>query len=363
MKYSLGEIATALGATVLGDDSIVVTGVSEPADCGPDQLAMAIKPEFAETLAKGRAQAAMMWDGADWQGFGLRAALVAPRPRFAMAGLSAMMDPGQGYGAGIHSTAVIDPTAKIGADVSIGPFALIGPEAEIGDGTIIGPQVHVGWKSRIGAQSVLHTGVKIGARVTIGDRFIAQPGAAIGGDGFSFVTPEPSGVEKARETLGAEGGSEAQQWARIHSLGGVTIGNDVEIGSNSCIDRGTVRDTIIGNGVKFDNLVQIGHNVVIEDDCLVCAQAGVAGSSRIGRGTVLGGQTGVSDNLTIGENVITGGGTIVLSNIPSGRVMLGYPAMKMETHIEVYKGLRRLPRLFRDVSSLRKSVSNGESNT
>ena len=363
MKYSLGEIAKALGATVHGDETLVVTGVNEPAACGPDQLAMAIKPEFAETLADGQAQAAMMWDGADWRAFGLKAAIVAPRPRFAMAGLSGMMDPGQGYGSGVHPSAVVDPSAKIGANVAIGPLAVIGPEAVIGDNSVIGPHCHVGWSVTLGAGTVLHSGVKIGARVTIGDRFIAQPGAAIGGDGFSFVTPEPSGVEKARESLGAEGATDAQQWARIHSLGGVTIGNDVEIGANSCIDRGTVRDTFIGNGVKFDNLVQIGHNVVIEDDCLICAQTGVAGSSKIGRGTVLGGQTGISDNLNIGENVITGGGTVVLSNIPAGRVMLGYPAMKMETHIEVYKGLRRLPRLFRDVSLLRKSVSNGESNT
>jgi len=161
-----------------------------------------------------------------------------------------------------------------------------------------------------------------------------------------------------RDTLGDAGHGTAQSWARIHSLGSVQIGDDVELGANSCIDRGTVRDTIVGNGCKFDNLAQIGHNVVIGDDCMICAQVGVAGSTRIGRNVVLGGQTGVSDNVFVGDNVITGGATKVLSNVPAGRVMLGYPAIKMDKQIELHKLLRRLPRLFGDVAALKKGVSN-----
>ena len=137
----------------------------------------------------------------------------------------------------------------------------------------------------------------------------------------------------------------------------ISIGDDVELGANACIDRGTVRDTQIGNGCKFDNLAQIGHNVVIGNDCLICAQVGIAGSSRIGNNVVLGGQTGVSDNIFIGDNVITGGATKVLSNVPAGRVMLGYPAMKMDTQLDIYKQLRRLPRVIADVASLKKAVS------
>jgi UDP-3-O-[3-hydroxymyristoyl] glucosamine N-acyltransferase len=179
----------------------------------------------------------------------------------------------------------------------------------------------------------------------------------VGADGFSFVTKEVSAVEVARDGLGtADIENSAQQWARIHSLAGVVIGNDVELGAQCCVDRGTVKPTKIGNGVKTDNLSQIGHNVVIGDHCLICAQVGIAGSSVIGKNVVLGGQTGVSDNIFIGDNVITGGATKVLSNVPAGRVMLGYPAMKMETHIETYKALRRLPRLIRDVASLQKGV-------
>jgi UDP-3-O-[3-hydroxymyristoyl] glucosamine N-acyltransferase len=214
----------------------------------------------------------------------------------------------------------------------------------------------VGSDARIGQHALLREGVKIAAKVKIGTRFIAQPGVSIGGDGFSFVTAEVSAVERTRETLGNQDNTAQQSWARIHSLGSVQIGDDVEIGSNSCVDRGTIRDTQIGNRVKIDNLTQIGHNVTIGHDCLICAQVGVAGSTRIGNNVVLGGQTGVSDNLFIGDRVITGGATKVLSNIPAGRVMLGYPAMKMKTHLEIYKALRRLPRALRDVTALQKAM-------
>jgi UDP-3-O-[3-hydroxymyristoyl] glucosamine N-acyltransferase len=357
MPFTIAQIADALGIQAEGETGLTVTAVAEPASARIGDLALAMKPDFASQLAHGKAQAAMMWQGADWQSYGLKAVLLAPRPRYAMSGLSAMMDPGSGHAPGIHPTAAIDPEATVGQDVSIGPFAVVGAGAVIGDGSTLGAHVCVGNGAQIGRNALIHAGVRIGHAVRIGDRFIAHFGAAIGADGFSFVTPEPSTVESVRETLGKTGDAKAQSYARIHSLGSVTIGNDVEVGANSCIDRGTVRDTVIGNGCKFDNLAQVGHNVVIGNDCLICAQVGIAGSSRIGNNVVLGGQTGVSDNLFIGDNVITGGATKVLSNVPAGRVMLGYPAMKMETQLDLYKQLRRLPRLIADVASLKKSVS------
>ncbi len=354
MGHSIKDIASALGLTAEGETDLVVTGVAEPASAAPDQLALAMRPEYAATLASGAARAAMLWADADWRSYGLRTAILARRPRFAMAGLSALMDPGQGYETGIHPTAIVAPDAVLGQDVAVGPFSIVASGARIGTGSVIGPQCHVGRDATLGAGAFLHVGVRIGARVTIGARFVAQPGAVIGADGFSFVTPEVSGVERARETLGAAGGDLPQHWARIHSLGAVSIGDDVEVGANTCIDRGSVRDTRIGDGCKFDNLVQIGHNVVIGRDCLICAQVGVAGSTAIGDNVVLGGQTGVSDNIHIGNNVITGGGTKVLSSVPAGRVMLGYPAVRMEAHIESYKALRRLPRV---LAALQKAVS------
>lgn len=358
MTFTIEQIAKALGAEAVGDITLQVGSVAEPADAQGDQLALAMKPDFAAQLSQGGAQAAMMWQGADWQSYGLKGAVLAGRPRFAMSGLSAMMDPDFRSQTGIHPSAYIAPSATLGPGVSVGPLAVIEAGAKIAQGCQIGAQAYIGQGAVIGQDSLLREGVRVGSNVWIGARFIGQPGCTIGGDGFSFVTPEEGAVERARGTLGDQGESKPQAWARIHSLGSVRIGDDVELGANSCIDRGTVRDTVVGNGCKFDNLAQVGHNVTIGDDCMICAQVGIAGSTRIGNNVVLGGQTGVSDNVFVGDNVITGGATKVLSNIPAGRVMLGYPAIKMDKQIELHKLLRRLPRLFNDVAALTKTVSN-----
>jgi UDP-3-O-[3-hydroxymyristoyl] glucosamine N-acyltransferase len=163
-------------------------------------------------------------------------------------------------------------------------------------------------------------------------------------------------VEEIRETLGSRAEIRGQSWTRIHSLGAVTIGDDVEIGANCCIDRGTIRDTQIGSGTKLDNLVHVGHNVEIGRDCLLCGQVGIAGSARIGDRVVMGGQCGVNDNIFVGNDVIAGGATKIFTNAPAGRVLLGYPAVKMETHVEMQKSLRRLPRLAARVAALEKGV-------
>jgi len=350
MRHTIAQIAQELGAEAAGDVTLEVIGAAEPAAAGPEQLALAMDPKYAEGLTKGAAVAALLWEGADWQALGLRAAIFAPRGRLAMAGLSRMMDTGPVIAPGIHPLAVVDPSARIGAGAAIGPFVVIAAGVEIGPGARIASHVSIADGARIGADALILQGARIGARVVIGDRFICQPGAAIGADGFSFVTPEKSGVEEIRETLGQREGITAQSWTRIHSLGAVTIGNDVEIGANACVDRGTIRDTVIGDGTKLDNLVHIGHNVEIGRDCLLCGQVGIAGSSKIGDRVVLAGQCGVNDNIFVGDDVIAGGGTKIFTNAPAGRVLLGYPAVKMETHLEMQKALRRLPRWMKSVS-------------
>jgi len=360
MRYSVAEIARAIGAQAVGDTSMVISALAEPASARAGDLAMAGTAKYAESLAKGSAQAAMLWAGADWQALGLRAAILPERPRYAMSHLTTMMDPGQGFGAGIHSGAIIDPTAQIEPDVSIGPGSVIGPGAQIGAGSVIGPLCFVGWNARLGQDALLREQVSIGAHIRIGARFVAQPGARIGGDGFSFVTPEKSGVEAARESLGDQGETQGQSWARIASLGGVEIGDDVEVGANSTIDNGTIRATRIGDRTKIDSLVQIGHNAVLGHDVLVCAQAGVAGSTVIGNFVVLGGQAGVADNLTIGDRVVIGAASVVLSSVSADKVMLGYPATEMKAQISSYKALRRLPRYVADISALKKAVFNSD---
>lgn len=351
MAYSIKDIAAALGTEAHGAVDLTVTKAAEPAAAGPADLALAMTPAYGDALRAGQARAAVIWPGADWQELGLEAAIIAPRARLTMAGLTRMLDAPLPR-TGISAHAAIDPSAQIGADVTIGAFAVIGADAVIGAGSWIADQVSIADGVKIGADCQIHAGVRLRRGVVLGARVILQPNAAIGGDGFSFVTAEPSNVEKARETLG-EGEMEIPDdptWHRIHSLGGVQIGNDVEVGANTSIDAGTIRATRIGAGTKIDSLVQVGHNVIVGEHCLLCAQAGIAGSTVIGDRVVVGGKAGVADNLIVGDDVVLGGGSVVLSNVPKGRVMMGYPATKMQTHIDSYKALRRLPRALRDLA-------------
>lgn len=357
MAYTIREIAAALGAQAEGNLDLTVARAAEPQAAGADALALAMDPKYADGLAKGAARVAVLWPGADWQALGLEAAIFAPRSRLAMAGLSRMMDPGPEIAPGIDPSAVIDPSAEIGAGAAIGPFVVIGRGVRIGAGARIASHVSISEGASIGCDALLMQGVRIGSNVTIGDRFIGQPGCVIGGDGFSFVTPEKSGVEEIRTTLGHRDEIRQQSWTRIHSLGAVTLGDDVEVGANAAIDKGTIRDTFVGRGTKIDNLVHLGHNVQVGEDCLICGQVGVAGSTRIGNRVVLAGQCGVSDNIFVGDDVIAGGSTKIYSNVPAGRVILGDPAVKMETQMEINKALRRLPRLAATVAELQKLVS------
>ncbi len=350
MAHSIQDIATVLGAQAFGAVDLLVDAAAEPAVAGPDDLALAMTPAYGPALAKGRARAAVVWPEADWQALGLEAVIVAPRARLAMAGLTQMLDRPLA-GAGISAQSHVDPSALVPKDAVIGPFTVIGAGARIGHKAWIADHVSIAEDVQIGAGCIIHAGVRLQRGTVIGDRVVLQPNVTIGGDGFSFVTAEPSNVELARDTLGdAPMTAPADPtWHRIHSLGGVQIGDDVEIGANSTVDAGTIRPTRVGQGTKIDNLVQVGHNVVIGDHCLLCAQAGVAGSTVVGDRVVIGGKAGVADNVLVGNDVVLGGGSVVLSNVPAGRVMMGYPATKMQTHVESYKALRRLPRLLRRI--------------
>ncbi|WP_309666138.1 UDP-3-O-(3-hydroxymyristoyl)glucosamine N-acyltransferase [Tabrizicola sp.] len=356
MAHTIRDIAAAIGAEAEGALDLTIDRVAEPQLAGPDDLALAMDPRYGDGIAKGRARAALLWPGADWRAMGLVAVIFAPRGRFAMSGLTRLLDRGPDIAAGVHPMSLVDPTAQIGAGAAIGPFVTIGAGAQIGAGARIASHVSIGPGARIGADALILEGARIGARVSIGARFICHPNAVIGSDGFSFVTPEKSGVEQIRETLGQREAITAQSWTRIHSLGAVTIGDDVEIGANSCVDRGTIRDTVIGAGCKLDNQVHVGHNVTLGRDCLLCGQVGIAGSTKIGDRVVLGGQCGVGDNLFVGDDVIAGGGTKIMTNAPAGRVLLGYPAVRMETHVEMQKALRRLPKLAARVAEIEKLV-------
>lgn len=354
MKLTIAELASALDARFWGDGTLAVTGAAEAGQASEGQISLATSAAYAERLAPGGM--AILAEGMDPEALALKAAIIVPRPRVAMATLTRSFDRGLELAPGIHPSAVIDPSAEIPEDAAIGPFVVIGARVRIGPGARIASHCSIGRDTVIGRDLLLHPGVRIAHEVTIGDRVILHPGVSIGADGFSFVTPEKSGVEEIRSHLGERGEIREQHWTRIHSLGGTEIGDDVEIGANSTVDRGTIRATRIGRGTKIDNLVQVGHNCVVGEDVMLCGLVGIAGSTRIGNRVVLGGQVGVSDNIFVGDDVIAGGATKIFTNAPAGRVLLGSPAVKMENHVEAQKNIRRLPRLYAQVAELRETV-------
>ncbi len=358
MAFTVKEIAASLGAQAVGDVSIQLNGPAQPEMAGADSLALAMDPKFLGNLAKGATRVAILPEGAEWQALGLEAAIFAPHPRYVLSGVNQIFAHPVHAPEGIHPSAIVDESAEIGAGASIGPFVTIGAGAKIGVNARILSHASVAENATIGADCLLYNGVRIGARVTIGDRFIAQPNSVVGGDGFSFVSPEPGAVDAARAGQQPEAGAvQKHGFARTNSLGAVTIGDDVELGAGSTIDRGTIVDTTVGDGTKIDNLVMLGHNVQVGAHCLLCAQVGIGGSSVVADRVILGGQVGVADHVNIGTNVVAAGKAGISSNVPPNRFIMGNPAIKAEANVASYKAYRRLPNLVAKVDALQKQVS------
>lgn len=343
MAQSLRDIGAALGREVEGNADLMIRRPAEPGQAGEDDLALAMSPAYADALRQTKARAAIVWEGCDWSELGLEAAISVERARLAMSQLTQALDTGLAF-AGVHASAVIDPSVHLGEGVHIGAFVTIGANARIGDGAWIDGQVSIGEDAAVGEGALIHAGVRIGRRVTLGRNVILQPNAVIGGDGFSFVTAGPSNEERAFRAAGRKPLDPPEDAIRhrIHSLGGVLIGDDVEVGANTAIDAGTIRPTRIGRGTKLDNLVQIGHNVVIGEDCVICGQVGIAGSSQIGDRSVLGGSSAVKDNIGIGKDVVVGGRAVVYENVPDGSFLMGQPALPVTEYRAQQKAIKRL---------------------
>ena len=356
MPHTIEELARLTGLRAEGNLAVAVERAAEPGSAGPRDLALAMDPRYGTALSASAARAAVVWEGADLDALGLEAALFAPRARLALAGLTAAFAPDPGPAPGIHPSAVVDPSAEIAADARIGAFAVVGPGARIRADARLMDHVTLGAGSTVGAGAILHPGVRIGAGVGLGARVIVQPNAVVGADGFSFVTPEVGAVESAKRTGEVTEQTRNTDYRRIHSLGGVEVGEDVEIGAGACIDAGTVAPTRIGRGTKIDNLVQIGHNCRIGETCLLCGHVGLAGSVRVGDRAVLGGKVGVGDNLTIGADAVLAGGSLVGQDVPPGSVQIGVPAMPRDEFRSQLKALRRLPRMQAQLRGIREKL-------
>jgi len=356
--HSLGEIAAAIGADLVGDGALPVRGVAEPATARADDLAVAIEPVALRLLAGSAARAALVVEDAVPPRV-LSGYLSARRPRHALALLLRLFDrPAQPPG-GVHPTAAVEPSARLGEGVSVGAFVYVGDGAEIGRGTVLMPHVTVGAGARIGADCRLHPGARVGERVTLGDRVIVQPNACLGADGFSYATPDAGSIETAR----ASGRITARntEIVRLNSIGTVVLGDDVEIGANATIDRATLGATTVGRGTKIDNLVLVGHNTAIGDNCLIAGQVGISGSCRIGDRVVLAGGVGIADHIAIGDDAIVMAGSGVGRDVPAATVVAGFPAMPRDEAFAQHANVRRLGQMLRDIAGLTKRVRRLES--
>ncbi|WP_041795779.1 UDP-3-O-(3-hydroxymyristoyl)glucosamine N-acyltransferase [Pararhodospirillum photometricum] len=348
----LSALAHLLDGQVHGDGDLDFERPAHPDHAGAGDLAVAMQPELVERLAGSAARVGLVATGAQVPDGVLDAWVSVGRPRYALHHLTTAFAQAPSLAPGLHPTAVVDPSAEIGEDVALGAFVVVGAGARLGRGCRIQSHVSIGAGARLGADCLLYPGVRIGERVVVGDRAILHANVCLGADGFSFVTPEPGTVESAKASGKVAG--ENQALVRIHSLGAVVVGDDVEIGANTCIDRGTLADTRIGAGTKIDNLVMIGHNVEVGRSCLLCGQVGIAGSAVIGNGVVLAGGVGVADHARIGDFAVIGARSGVSGHVPPKSVWLGYPAVPKEQMVETYMLTRRLKTLFKDVAELKK---------
>jgi UDP-3-O-[3-hydroxymyristoyl] glucosamine N-acyltransferase len=342
----LSDIAAALSSAVSGDGNLVVTRLVHPADSeGSGDLAIALTDEALGHLATTRAGAVVIPPGKEAPA-GSSAIPYRGNERIALAILSALFDPGPAHEAGVHASAVVAPDARLAAGVSVGPNSTIGAGTSVGPGSVILANVTIGAGVSLGRDCIIYPGVRIGDRVEIGDRVRIQFNAAIGADGFSFIpVSNPDGSSNGIERP-----------MRTHSLGTVVIGDDVEIGASTAIDRATLRETRIGRGPKIDNQVQIAHNVVIGENCLICGLAGIAGSAVIGDRVVIASEAGVADHVIIGDGATIAATSGVATNVPAGAVYSGTPAIPHVQSLERYANTARLKSFYPRVEDLKKRV-------
>lgn len=308
-----GRLATELGASLAGPDDTVITGAESLESAGPGQIAFIRSAKFAKAWSASRASAVLVTRGIDLPPGGEpnRSVLIVADADLAMTRvLELLMPRRETITPGVHPSAVIASTATIDPSACVGPFVCVAPGASIGPRATIHAGVCIGEAASIGEATVLHANVVVLERCTIGDRCILHPGVVIGADGFGYR------VDPARGAL-----------VKIPHIGNVEIGNDVEIGAGTCIDRGKFGATTIGHGTKIDNLVQIGHNCRVGRSVVICGCAALAGSVTIGDGVMIGGGSGVADNITINAGARIAAHSGVMSDVPPGETVTGAPAV------------------------------------
>jgi UDP-3-O-[3-hydroxymyristoyl] glucosamine N-acyltransferase len=336
MNKTVKELAAVVGATVEGNGDLELGAVASPERAGPRDLIYADSPKNAPRAQASVATCVIAAFGVELPG---KTVLRSAAPKLAFAKAAALLMERPPIATGVHPTAIIAALAQIAPNVSIGPYAVIGEDVHIGEGTQIGPHTIIGVGCWIGKNCRIHARATLYAGVRLGDRVELHSGGVIGADGFGYAF------------------GEGQHW-KFPQTGIVEIGDDVEIGANTTIDRGSLADTRIATGVKLDNLVHIGHNCEIGEHSVIAAQVGLSGSCTVGKNVVVGGQAGFGERCKLEDGSIIGGQSGVLGGkiIRSGETVWGTPARSLEKFKEQFAWQTRLPKLAARVKNLESNV-------
>jgi UDP-3-O-[3-hydroxymyristoyl] glucosamine N-acyltransferase len=338
LNTTLDEIAKAVGGEVVGNRDLVITGINSLNDAGPSEISFFSDRRYQESLRMTRAGALLISHKA---GSFKGSQVIVPNAELAYAKVAMLLAPPVSRHLGVSQGAVIHEESLIGKDVSVYPMVYVGQGAEIGDGATLFPGVFVGEGVKIGKRCLIYPNVVILKGCIIGNDVIIHPGSVIGGDGFGFVRDGAVSL-------------------KIPQTGIVQIDDHVEIGANNCIDRAALGKTWIKRGTKTDNLVHIAHNVVIGEDTIIVAQAGISGSCQIGREVVIGGQVGIIDHIEVGDRAMIGSQSGIAKPIAPGEVVSGSPAIPHRTWLKVSALTSRLPEFNQRLRQLEKRMEQVE---
>ncbi len=336
MIGTLAELAERAGGRVVGDGAFAVERIAAVDEADAGTLTFATDARYLRAALASKAGAvladeALLTAGESYP----KPILAAPSARVALAALLAALLPPRPQGPYVHPSAAVHPEAVLGEAVWIGPHVSIGPGARIGDRSVLYPGVTIGPNTTVGPDAEFHPGAVVAAHCTIGARVVLQAGAVIGGDGFGWAFLDG-------------------KLNKIPQVGTVELGDDVEVGANTCIDRAQTGVTSIGEGTKIDNLVQIGHNCRIGKHCALAAFVGLAGSTIIGDYVQVGGQTTFKGHITVGSRSVIAGGSHVWGDVAEGSFFSGRPAQSHRDELRLQAYIRRLPKLYARVDELEK---------